>query len=126
MEVTKEFTKKNVRTAFQLAAVKNGLKGRKFGELGKESGMKGKPFGSRGGHPNSTTGSAIPIAESMTCTPQRDIEVFLRSSKLNPYFPPKITSRGKRKAFKKKSNKFRFHPSKGFLQKRKTTKGKKL
>ena len=49
MEVTTEPVKKKARTAFQLAAVRNGLTGRTFGKLGKESRIKGKPFGSRGG-----------------------------------------------------------------------------
>ena len=117
MEVATEPTKKNVRTTFQLAAVQNGLKGRNFGELGKESGVKSKPFGSRGGRPKSRKESAIALTESMTCTPHRDFVIFLRSSKLYPYFPPRITSREKRKAFKTKSKKFRLHPSKGFVQK---------
>ena len=117
MEDTTEPVKKKARTAFQLAAVRNGLKGRKFGKLGKESGVKGKPFGSRGGRPKSKTEKAVAL---------RDIEAFLRSSKLNPYFPPEVTSKEQREAFKTKCFKFRLHPSKSFLQKRKTAQGKKL
>ena len=71
MEVTTEPVKKKARTAFQLAAVRNGLKGRTFGKLGKESRIKGKPFGSRGGRPKSKKEKALAL---------EDREAFLRSS----------------------------------------------
>ena len=71
MEVTTEPVKKKARTAFQLAAVRNGLTGRTFGKLGKESRIKGKPFGSRGGRPKSKTEKVLALRAS---------EAFLRSS----------------------------------------------
>ena len=71
MEVTTEPVNKKARTTFQLAAVRNGLTGRTFGKLGKESRIKGKPFGSRGGRPKSMTEKALAL---------RDSEAFLRSS----------------------------------------------
>ena len=43
--------KKVVSTAFQIAAVRNGHKGRDFGLLGKEAGVQGKKVGNHGGRP---------------------------------------------------------------------------
>ena len=39
------------RTAFQRSAVKNGMKGRNYGFLGKVDGSKGKLYGKKGGRP---------------------------------------------------------------------------
>ena len=39
------------RTAFQRSAVKNGVKGRNYGLLGKVDGSKGKRYGKNGGRP---------------------------------------------------------------------------
>ena len=43
--------KKVVRTVFEIAAVRNGHKGRDFGHLGKAAEVQGKKFGNHGGWP---------------------------------------------------------------------------
>ena len=64
--------KKVVSTAFQIAAVRNGHKGRDFGLLGKEAGVQGKKFGNHGGRPKNKS-DKLNLAE---------IIAFLKSMKL--------------------------------------------
>ena len=90
--------KKVVSTAFQIAAVRNGHKGRDFGLLGKEAGVQGKKFGNHGGRPKNKS-DKLNLAE---------IIAFLKSKKLNPVYPERVRGkRENRRSFKKKCKQFR-------------------
>ena len=75
--------KKVVSAAFQIAAIRNGHKGRDFGHLGKEAGVQGKKFGNHGGRPKNKS-NKLDFAE---------IIAFLKSKQLNPVYPARV--RGK-------------------------------
>ena len=90
--------KKVVSTAFQIAAVRNGHKGRDLGLLGKEAGVQGKKFGNHGGRPKNKS-DKLNLAE---------IIAFLKSKKLNPVYPERVRGkRENRRSFKKKCKQFR-------------------
>ena len=89
--------KKVVSTAFQIAAVRNGHKGRDFGLLGKEAGVQGKKFGNHGGRPKNKS-DKLNLAE---------IIAFLKSKKLNPVYPERVRGkRENRRSFKKSASSF--------------------
>ena len=92
MENNSSSNKEVEQTPFQKAAVRNGLRGKKFGHLGKQSGARGKVFGKQDGRPSDASCSVN----------FKNIIVYLKSSETNPEYPFSIRgNREKRRSLKR-------------------------